>query len=142
MAEGLEGLRIYRLAEALADEVWTEVLTWSPFARQTVGRQLVEAADSVGSNIAEGYGRFHFKDSRQFQYYARGSLQETTYWLRRARVRKLMTERRVRELMEKTAELAPQLNAYIRTLGRRSQGERRQRSDETSQDDGVQVPVL
>ena len=30
MAEGLEGLRIFRLAEALADEVWAEVLTWSP----------------------------------------------------------------------------------------------------------------
>ncbi len=41
MAEGLEGLRIFRLAEALADEVWAEVLTWSPFARQTVGGQLV-----------------------------------------------------------------------------------------------------
>lgn len=141
MAEGLEGLRIFRLAEALADEVWAEVLTWSPFARQTVGRQLVEAADSVGANIAEGYGRFHFKDSRQFQYYARGSLQETNYWLRRARMRKLMTERRARELMERTAELAPQLNAYIRTLGRRSQAERRHQSDETPPDNGAQVPV-
>jgi four helix bundle protein len=142
MAEGLEGLRIFRLAEALADEVWAEVLTWSPFARQTVGRQLVEAADSVGANIAEGYGRFHFKDSRQFQYYARGSLQETNYWLRRARIRKLMTERRARELMERTAELAPQLNAYIRTLDRRSQVERRHQSDGTPPNEGVQVPVL
>jgi len=29
--EGLEGLRIYQLAEELADAVWDEVLRWSPF---------------------------------------------------------------------------------------------------------------
>lgn len=54
MPEGLRGLRIYQLAEGLADEVWDEVATWKEFARQTVGRQLVEAADAIGGNIAEG----------------------------------------------------------------------------------------
>lgn len=54
MAEGLRGLRIYQLAEDLSDEIWAEVLTWKPFARDTVGRQLVEAADSIGGNSAEG----------------------------------------------------------------------------------------
>jgi hypothetical protein len=48
MAEGLRGLRIYQLAEDLSDEIWAEVSTWKPFARDTVGRQLVEAADSIG----------------------------------------------------------------------------------------------
>ena len=77
MPEGLKGLRIYQPAEALADEVWDEVATWKEFARQTVGRQLVEAADAIGGNIAEGYGRYHYKENRQFQFYARGSLEET-----------------------------------------------------------------
>jgi four helix bundle protein len=120
MAEGLMGLRIYQLAEALADEVWQEVITWKPFPRDTVGRQLVEAADSIGGNIAEGYGRYYFKENRQFQLYARGSLHETRHWLRRARVRKLMTDVRCKELTAKVEELAPQLNAYIKTLERRS----------------------
>lgn len=120
MAEGLKGLRIYHLAEALADEVWEEVVKWKPFARDTVGRQLVEASDSIGGNIAEGYGRYHFKDNRQFQFYARGSLEETGHWLRRALRRKLITERRYEELMGKVADLAPQLNAYIRTLERKA----------------------
>jgi hypothetical protein len=53
MAEGLQGLRIFHLAETLADDISSEVLAWKPFARQTVGRQLVEAADSVGSNISD-----------------------------------------------------------------------------------------
>ena len=126
MAEGLEGLRIYQLAEALADDVWIEVLRWTPFARQTVGRQLVGAVDSIGSNIAEGYGRFHYKENRQFQYFARGSLHEAHHWLRRARVRKLMTEQRSKEFLDRLADLAPQLNAYIRTLDRRSRKENSQ----------------
>jgi four helix bundle protein len=120
MAEGLMGLRIYQLAEALADEVWQEVIAWKPFARDTVGRQLVEAADSIGGNIADGYGRYSYKENRQFQLYARGSLHETRHWLRRACVRKLMSDVRCKELAAKVEELAPQLNAYIKTLERRS----------------------
>jgi len=120
MAEGLMGLRIYQLAEALADEVWQEVIAWKPFARDTVGRQLVEAADSLGGNIADGYGRYSYKENRQFQLYARGSLHETRHWLRRACVRKLMSDVRCKELAAKVEELAPQLNAYIKTLERRS----------------------
>jgi four helix bundle protein len=119
MAEGLRGLRIYQLAEGLADEIWDEVLTWNPFARNTVGRQLVEASDSVGGNIAEGYGRYHYRDNRQFQFYARGSLEETGHWLRRAHRRKLISEGRYQYFMSKVEELAPQLNAYIRTLQRK-----------------------
>jgi four helix bundle protein len=49
-----EQLEVYRLAERLSDEVWGIVLPWNNFARDTVGKQLVRAADSVGANLAEG----------------------------------------------------------------------------------------
>jgi four helix bundle protein len=130
MAEGLEGLRIFQLAEALADSVWNEVLLWDSFARRTVGQQFVEAADSVGANIAEGYGRFHYKDNRQFQFYARGSLHETRYWLRRCFARKLVPEDRYQDLIKHVEELAPQLNAYIRSLERSARAPRN-KSDRT-----------
>jgi hypothetical protein len=38
MAEGLAGLRIYGLAEALADEIWDEVITWKPFPQEFMAR--------------------------------------------------------------------------------------------------------
>ncbi len=121
MPEGIAGTRIYQLAEMLADEVWEEVIVWKPFARATVGRRLVAACDSIGANIAEGYGRFSYKDNRQFQFYARGSLEETTYWLRRAVRRRLISEDRFGAFMTRIGELIPQLNAYIRSLERRGQ---------------------
>ena len=58
-----ENLRIYKLSEELADEIWTIVIRWDAFAKDTVGRQIVRSADSVGANIAEGTGRHNFRDN-------------------------------------------------------------------------------
>lgn len=44
-----EDLQVYHLAETLADEVWGIVIAWDQFARDTVGKQLVRAADSIGA---------------------------------------------------------------------------------------------
>jgi len=38
---------------------------------------MVRAADSIPANIAEGYGRYFYKESKQFYFYSRGSIQET-----------------------------------------------------------------
>lgn len=120
MVAGLEGLRIFQLAEELADAVWTEVIGWKPFIRDTVGRQLAEAADSVGANIAEGHGRFHYREEITFDYYGRGSLKETRFWLRRARTRRIIGDETFQCLMAKVDQLEPQLNAYINSLDRKA----------------------
>ena len=115
-----EKLEVYQLAEKLSDEVWKIVLPWDNFAKFTVGRQLVSAADSVGANIAEGAGRGSFKENQRFVRIARGSLQETQHWLRRTYRRKLLTEGEVSLLKPLVDELGPRLNAYLRSIGRGS----------------------
>lgn len=67
-----ENLRVYQLSEELADEVWKIVSAWDCFAKDTVGKQLVRSADSVGANIAEGEGRGSYQDNRRFIKIARG----------------------------------------------------------------------
>jgi four helix bundle protein len=62
----IRDLEVYRMAEDLSDMVWDVVLKWDPFAKMTVGKQLVEAADAVSANIAEGFGRYHFKENKNF----------------------------------------------------------------------------
>ncbi len=113
-----ESLRIYQLAENLADQVWLIVVKWNVFARDTVGKQLVKAADSVGANIAEGSGRGAFLDNRRFVRIARGSLNETQHWLRRAYKRRLLTDKETRSLKPIIEELAPKLNAYLNSIGK------------------------
>lgn len=118
MRTNFENLRIYQLAENLADEVWDVCLRWDNFARDTVGKQLVRAADSVGANIAEGSGRGTVADHRRFLRTARGSLYETKHWLRRAFRRNLLGNAQIDRLKDIIDNLTPQLNAYYRSLGR------------------------
>ncbi len=113
-----ESLRVYQLSEILADQIWSIVLKWNVFARDTVGRQLVRAADSIGANIAEGTGRGTFVDNRRFVRIARGSLNETQHWLRRAYKRNLLNEKEIRILRPLIDELAPKLNAYLKSIGK------------------------
>jgi four helix bundle protein len=112
-----EKLHVYQLAEQLADNIWNVVVGWDQFTRDTVGKQVVRSADSVGANIAEGVGRGSFQDNRRFVKLARGSLNETKHWLRRAYQRKLLTSEQVADLKPLIDELAPRLNAYLKSIG-------------------------
>jgi four helix bundle protein len=112
-----ERLRVYQLSEKLADQIWDIVLGWNFFARITVGKQLVTAADSVGANISEGAGRGRFLDNKRFVRIARGSFNETQHWLRRAYKRSLLTKGQIETLKPLIAELAPTLNAYLKSIG-------------------------
>jgi len=112
-----ENLHVYRLAEELADDVWQIVNKWPQFSKDTVGKQLVRAADSIGANIAEGAGRRAFQDNRRFVRIARGSLNETQHWLRRAYRRELLNKDDTARLRRIVDELAPRLNAYLKSIG-------------------------
>jgi four helix bundle protein len=112
-----ENLQVYQLSERLCDEIWKLVIAWDFFAKDTIGKQLVRAADSVGANIAEGTGRGSFQDNRRFVKVARASLYETLHWLRRAYTRNLLSEEQIRCLKALAEELGPRLNAYLRSIG-------------------------
>lgn len=117
MRTNFEKLEIYRLAETLSDEIWQCCADWDAFQKDTVGKQIVRAADSIGANLAEGVGRGSYQDNRRFARIARGSLYETKHWLRRAYRRQLITGTQVERLKPLMDELAPRLNAYIKSIG-------------------------
>ena len=115
--KGFEGLRVYQLAEELSDVIWDLVQTWGYFAKDTVGKQMVRAADSIGANIAEGTGRGTYQDNRRFVRIARGSLNETRHCLRRSFKRKLLAENQINQIKPMIDELGPKLNAYLKSIG-------------------------
>src|SRR6201996_904947 len=92
MSNRLEDLEIYTLSEAFADEIWFIVTKWNYFERDTIGKQLVRAADSISANIAEGFGRYHYKENKNFCFFSRGSIIETKSWLKKAKNRNLISE--------------------------------------------------
>jgi len=119
-----ENLRIYHLSELLADEIWNIASAWKPFARDTLDKQIVRAADSVGANIAEGSGRGSSQDNRRFIRMARGSLCETQHWLRRAFKRNLLTSRQVDKLKPLIDELSPKINSYLHAVSNTVESQR------------------
>jgi len=111
-----EKLRVYKLAENLADKIWDVVAKWDYLAKDTVGKQMIRAADSIGANIAEGTGRGTPLDNRRFIRMARGSLYETQHWLRRSYKRALLSKQQIADLKPIISELTPTLNAYFRSV--------------------------
>ena len=112
MSTSLEDVRILQTAESIVDSIWAPVAQWDEFAKDTVGTQLIRAADSIGANIAESFGRFHYGQKIEFLYYARGSLFESKYWHNRVLQRQLMPKDLVEIHIKSLAGLAIGLNLF------------------------------
>ncbi len=107
---------VYQKSLAFSKEIWSIVIKWGFFIQKTVGNQLVRAVNSISANIAEGYGRYHFKENLNFCYYARGSFEEIKDWLRKGYERNLITKID-KEMSEKVVDMFPrQLNSYINRI--------------------------
>ncbi len=112
----LEDLDIFQLAMQIGEKVWEIAGVWNDFSRKTIGTQIVRSTDSIAANIAEGYGRFFYKDRRLFYYYARGSVLETKTWMIKALNRNLISTEKHTILITLLSELHYKLNAYIKKL--------------------------
>jgi len=116
----LDELRVYTLSMEIGEKVWNVVAGWNYFEKDTVGKQLVRAVDSVAANLSEGFGRYHYKETINFGYYSRGSLYETRTWLTKAHNRGLLTGEFFRQFMIEIDDIGIKLNNYIRSIGKRT----------------------
>jgi four helix bundle protein len=123
MPTSLEDVRVLKSVEQIADAIYKIASKWDEFARDVVGKQIARAADSIGANIAESFGRFHFGEKIQFLYYARGSVFETKYWLNRASVRELISSADSQDYIVRLTDIARQLNLYVSNLKGQRSGE-------------------
>jgi len=114
----LTQLEVYSISMALSNKIWTLAKNWSIFEKDTLGKQMVRSSDSICANISEGFGRYYYKDSKAFLFYARGSLYETKTWLKKANERNLISNEEFNELDERYTKLAVKLNNYIRIIGK------------------------
>ena len=120
----LEELNVYNLAMDLGNEIWTIVQKWNSFEKDTMGKQLIRASDSVAANLAEGFGRYHFKDVRNFGYYSRGSLYKTKTWLTKANTRMILSNDDFKKLQQQINNIGVKLNNYIKIIGKNVKDEK------------------
>ena len=116
-----EDLECWQHCRALRLFIAKEVVPLLPKdERYRLGDQLLRAARSTTSNIAEGYGRFHYLDNAKFCSNARGSCWEVLDHLITGRDEELISIEllaRGRELVNSAVKL---LNGYMNYLKRAS----------------------
>lgn len=114
----LENLEVYQISMAIAERIWEISIVWSYFEKDTIGKQIVRASDSISANISEGFGRYHYNDTKNFLFYARGSLYETITWLDKAKTRNLIKEDDYNDLKKQCLRLTVKLNNFIKSIGK------------------------
>ena len=120
----IEEMEFFRWYVEVADWIWDEVVRWDHLGRDTVGKQLVRAADSVGANLVEGDGRYSDADALHFFIIARASARETRYWLERAAKRGLLKPTEANERIDRIKSASRLLNRLITYRRRRVGGDR------------------
>ena len=110
-------LKVYNLAMEVVEKVLLIVEKWGYLEKDTIGKQLIRSVDSVAANLSEGFGRYHFKEKKNFSYYSRGSLYETRTWLDKAKNRSLITENDFEYFKENINSIGKMLNGYIKSIG-------------------------
>ena len=113
----LESLEVFQLSKQLSSVCWNiyKTLDWKLI--KDLKEQFIDSSDSVGANIAEGYGRFHYLDRIKFMYNARGSLLESKYWFDLLIDRKLLKDDSLlKDYLKIFNELKPKLNNFINSI--------------------------
>jgi len=110
----LPDLQVCQLARQLSKVAWTIYLELDWQTKKIIGDQFIEATDSIGSNIAEGYGRYHYLDKIKFYYNARASYNEAIiHWLEILKERHLIKNSNYLLIWKIAKEFAPRFNSFI-----------------------------
>ena len=107
------------MANEISDTIWGLVCDCDYFKKDTIGKQLVRSADSISAIIAEGFGRYHYKENENFLYYARGSTHETLDGISKCKRRKLLKAVQCDELKGQLDEFLIKFNSYIKSIGQK-----------------------
>lgn len=99
-------MRLYIAATRLSDS-----------ERYNLSAQIRRAAISLTANIAEGYGRFHFKENIQFCRIARGSAYELIDHLISCQDERYLAKEEIEALHRELLTFVRLLNGYIRSIG-------------------------
>lgn len=111
----LEDLRVWQEARKLANMIYDALERFPESEKYNITKHLKECARSVPGNIAEGFGRFHHQESKQFYRIARGSLEEIKSDLYLSLDRKYIREELCKDIIEQNDLTGKLLNGLIKS---------------------------
>ncbi|MBI5358369.1 four helix bundle protein [Candidatus Amesbacteria bacterium] len=118
MVNRYEDLEIYQISVEIAIEVYKLTKRFPKEETYGIVDQLKRAVTSIGANMAEGFGRFYYKDKLVFFYHSRGSLFEVQHFLEISYRIGYITEEEKTNLFSKLNNLSVKLNNFISSIGK------------------------
>jgi len=113
--ESFEDLIAWQEARKLVNLIYS-ITQKNSFKDFGLANQIQRAAVSVMANISEGFGRYSFKDSKQFFTMARGSVSEVQSHLYVILDQKIISEELFKNIYEQSTKTSKLINGLIRNV--------------------------
>jgi len=114
-----EDLKAWQLARSFRRMIYKISKDFPKEEIYCLTQQIRRAAISITSNIAEGWGRYHYQENIQFCRISRGSINEVLDHLYAAWDEKYVSEEKFKQLYEQGREVERVLNGYLGYLQRK-----------------------
>ena len=115
----LSDVEAYRIAFHLSNYIWEMVMKWDSFARNHIGGQFANAADSISANIAEGWGRYGKRDKVKHYRISIGEAIECLDWNQKSKVRMLLKNEEYDHILSELQKLPKSINSLIKFTNER-----------------------
>jgi four helix bundle protein len=106
-------LDVWKKARILRNDIADLVKSFPNDEKYRLSDQMIRCSRSIGNNIAEGHGRFHYADAAKFLINARGSAAETIDQLIIALDNNLIDEKTFESFKQNCEECMKLINGYI-----------------------------
>ena len=121
----LDDLEVWKITRSLRIKISLLIRKLPRDEKYRLVDQLIRSSRSVHSNIAEGFGRFHYQENIQFNRQARGSLFETMDHLICACDEEFITKNELKDFENDFEKCLQKLNGYISYLKKAKQNNNR-----------------
>ena len=111
-------LRVWQDAHKLVLEIYKITKDFPKEEKYGIIDQLRRASSSITANIAEGFGRYHFKEKTRFYYQARGSLVEVQNFLILSRDLDYFQKEKVEKMFLVCGSIIKQLNSLVKSTNK------------------------
>lgn len=106
----------WQLSRKLKNDIFELTKLFPAEEKYRLTDQIIRSSRSIGANIAEGHGRFTYKEQINFCILSRGSLSETNHHLIDAFDCGYINDALLKAYQNKIEELGKTLNGYISFL--------------------------
>ncbi|WP_224746257.1 four helix bundle protein [Mucilaginibacter glaciei] len=109
-------LEVWKKSRILRNNISEIIKAFPPEEKYRLTDQIISSSRSIGNNIAEGHGRFHYLDASKFLIIARGSAVETIDHLIIALDNSFIKKEDFEQLKHDCEECSKMINGYIAYL--------------------------